>query len=793
MRKWVSIFVAVCLVILLGTGSIVGKNMANKANAGEICGDGGFLSQVVSCNGKDYVIYKSADQTEFQIVKSEQDLYQYETVGTLHADRVYYVYGFVNETKQCWGIQPVDLQKGEIWQVPSIAADGTFLAAGSAENGLLISILGNDGRTITEYVLSFNAGVGEWKENVVFSLPENHFAVCGAYEAQNLVLAMDDGTVYVRDVVVKEIEAAPQDTVLSKCFERNIITGAESIWDKNCSKEAMVQYLIPVILVSAFLVLVLAGRKQSQMVYHLIFCSEVICMLGLLIAGYVFADRLTKQEILETGIETGYMLEDMKAGQRADGTVETAGYWKIVKHYEDLIDDIIIVNPSSYEVIQAKKLTRGMYALEHFDEGLETLIQQIAEGNKTAMKQLGKGTKEYVVASRDFTQIDAKSVLLAMISKEGIANRIETAVSSIWNVIFLLMAVVTTLHMLIFLVFTAKWKKFLEGMQYVAYEKQAYADRPAAEDGLRSAWAPLDRIGHNIVKLRYERDLMYKKYYRFVPKGMDELLGKPEMADIEIGDNSTINGCMVHFQMENIKNVSGRRYMDTMTGSMELMHHIREKHDGVFISAGGDLLNRKVFFESNPKEALLFAIELYQAHVVKEKLADINFIMMLHQADYIYGVSGVEDMMTPFIYCGEEKVLDVHRDALAKSKVRIVVTEQTRNSVGNGFSMRYIGFISGGEMAGSIKLYECLDAYGEEKRKIMIDSDAYFQKALKLFYSNDFYLARNAFNEVLKMNEQDEIARWYLFHCEYYLNKPDAEVTYGLFENTVWEQKRYPS
>lgn len=789
MRKWCSIFVAICLVMLLGTGSIAGKSIANNAKAGEICEDGSFLSQVVRCAGKDYVIYKSAEQTKFQVVKTGQDLYQYETVGTLHADRVYYVYGFVNETKQCWGLEPVSREKDETWQVPVIAAEGTLLAAGSAESEIYISILGNDGRTITEYALSLNNGVGEWRENVVFSLPEGHFAVCGAYQAQNLVLAMDDGTVYVRDVVVREVEEAPQDTLLAKCFADNIITGAEGIWSKNCSKEAMVQYLIPVILVSAFLVLLIAGRKQSEMVYHLIFCSEIICMLGLLLAGYIFAGRLTKQEIMETGIETGYVLEDMKAGQRADGTVDMSGYWKIVKHYEDLIEDIIIVDPSSNEVIQAKTLTRGMIVSEVLDKELETLIQQTADGNKTTMKQFGKGTKEYVVASRDFTQIDAKSLLLAIISAEGIEKRIESAVSTIWNVIFLLMAVVTILHMLIFLFFTAKWKKFLEGMQYVAYEKQAYADRPVTEDGLRSAWAPLDRIGHNIVKLRYERDLMYKNYYRFVPKGMDSLLGKPEMADIEIGDNNTINGCMVQFQMENIKDVSGRRYMDMMTDSMELMHQIREKHGGIFISAGGDLLNRKVFFESDPKEALLFAIELYQAHAVKEKLADTNFIMILHQDDYIYGISGVEDMMTPFIYCEEEKILDAHRDALSESKLRIVVTEQTRNSVGSGFSMRYIGFVSGGTMTGSIKLYECLDAYGEEKRKIMMESDSYFQKALKLFYSDDFYLARNAFNEVLKMNEQDEIARWYLFHCEYHLNKPEAEVTYGLFENTVWEQK----
>ena len=792
MKKWFSIFVAVCLVLLLGISSIAGKNIANKADAGEVCEEGGFLSQVVWSNGKEYVVYKDADTNAFKIENVKKDLYQYECVGSVHLNRVYYVYGFENEAKQNWAVEPVNKQADEVWQVPAIVAEGSFLAAGNTENEILISILGNDGRTVTEYALFLDGGVGEWREKVVFSLPEGHFAVCGAYVGESLVVAREDGKVYVRDAVVKEVTAEPLDSILVKCFDNHVMDGAKNILERKCVEESMLQSVIPVILISAFLVLFFVGRgKQGHMIYRLILSSEIICMIGLLIAGYTFTSRLTKQEIMETGIETGYVLERVKAGQRADGTMESSAYWKIAKQYEELIRDIVILNPDSYEVIQAKTLTQGMNVLDMLDQKLKSLIKETAEGTKTNMKQLERLSGKYVVASRDFTQMDAQSVVVAMISQESIAKRLETAISTVWNVMFLLMAVVTVLHMIIFLFFSVKWKKFLEALQYVAYEKQAYADRPMVEDGLHSAWAPLDRIGHNIVKLRYERDMMYKNYYRFVPKGVDTLLKKQEMADIEIGDQSIINGCMVHFQMENIKNVTGDNYMNIMTESLTLMHQIREKYNGVFISADGDLLNRKVFFEMNPKEALSFAVELYQAHKVKEKLADTNIIMMLHQADYHYGISGVEDMMLPFAYCGEEKILDAYREALANSKVRIVVTEQTLNSVGDGFSMRYIGFVSGGAMVGSIKLYECLDAYSEEKRKVMMESDSDFQKALKLFYSNDFYLARNAFNEVLKMNEQDEIARWYLFHCEYHLNKPETEVTYGLFESTVWEQKSY--
>lgn len=790
MKKWFGIFVAICIVLSAATGALAGSYMANNATAGDICEEGGFLSQKVNYGGKDYIIYKEIAQEKFQVVENYWDLYQYETHGTVHLTNPYSVYSFVNETKQCWGIAPIrgDEQDGQIMM--PLQAEGTFLAVGNSENEILLSILGVDGRTITEYAYSFT---GEWRENVSFSLTEEYFVVCAAYDKENLIVARNDGKVLQRDVVVQEVDIEPQDSVLSKCFEKKIIPGAEANWQMFCMKEAAVKCLIPVILLSAFISLLIAGRKQESMIYYMIICSEIVCLLGLLAAGYIFTQRLVKKEIMETGIETGYVLEEMKVRQRADETLETSLYWQMTKQYEELLEDVVIVDPTTYDVLQAKTMTKGMHLLEMMDEGVVSLVSQVAEGNKTAMKKIGQNAAKYVVVSRDFTQMEPESVLMAVISQVEIEKRLEDAILVVWNVIFLLIAVITILHMLIFLFFAAKWNKFVEGMKYVAHEKQSYAQRPASEDGLRSAWAPLDRIGHNLVKLRYERDLMYRNYYRFVPKGMDRLLGKLEMADIEIGDTKTIPGCLVHFQMENVKNISGDEYMDVMTESLKLMHQIREKHEGVFISAGGDLLNRKVFFEAGSKEALSFAVELYHEHSVKEELAGTNLIMMLHQADYYYGISGVEDMMTPFVYCEEEKVLDVYRDALAEAKVRIVVSERTLLDVGKGFCTRYIGFISGGAMAGSMKLYEILDAYAEEKRKIMVESDVFFQNALKLFYSNDFYLARNAFNNVLKLNEQDEIARWYLFHCEYHLNKPEAEVSYGLFEDTICDKKSYQS
>lgn len=789
MKKWISIFVTVTLVLLLGVGSVMGIQMSKKTHMGNICSEGGYLSQAVRCDGTDYVIYKNEEQKKFQVAKTDWEYPDYETLGTVHLDGVYYLYSFTNEAKTGLGILPV--QEKEEWGVPIFELKGSFLAAGSGEQEIYVSVLGDDGRYVTEYVLDMDAQEKGWKERVSFSIPEGHFVVCGAYDGEQFLVAQEDGTVYSRDVVLKKLELEAEETVLSSCFESKLLDGAQRIWKLNCIKEAMLKILLPVLAGSVLAALLIYGRSgQNHVIYRLISCAGILTIMALAAAGILFTNRLTEKEVMETGVEAGYVLEEMKSAQRADGTVGSSLYWNAVKDREKLVEDIIIANPQNGKVLLAGSLISGMDISKYYGEKMGNLAIQIAESHDAMMIRLEESAGgHYVVASRDWTQIDAESVLLAVISREGMEERMEAAVSQTWNYIFTLMIVVIIIYMAIFLAFASRWQKFLEGMEFVAKEKKAYIEKPKKNGGLNGAWGPLDQIGHNIVKLRYERDLLYRSYYRFVPKGMEQLLKKPEVADIEIGDNSKISGTMVHFKMDSIKDMEQEEYQSVMTDSLQLTHQIREKSEGIFISAGGDLLSRKVFFEQSPKEALRFAIDLYHAHSTKEKLMNTGVVMMVHQSMYHYGVSGVQDMMTPYMYCAEEKILDRYLDVLAKSRVRVVVTEATLMAIGKGFSVRYLGFVSGEEGMEPIKLYECLDAYPENKRKLMRNSNTVFQNALRMFYANDFYQARNTFKEVLRIDEQDEIARWYLFHCEYQLSRNEAEVSHGLFENVIRDQE----
>ncbi|MDO4532008.1 MAG: hypothetical protein Q4C06_08505, partial [Bacillota bacterium] len=414
------------------------------------------------------------------------------------------------------------------------------------------------------------------------------------------------------------------------------------------------------------------------------------------------------------------------------------------------------------------------------------LAEKVTSGKETVISKLNRGSQEvYAVALRDWTNIKASSVMLAVISQDGLNKSIDDSVQMLKMITVVAAGLITLANAVVFLYYFSRWQKYEEALLFVAREKKAFAEMPVLSDGMESAWTSLHDIGSSLNRLYYDKNILYRSYFKFVPKGMEQLLQKPVLADIEVGDRTKIAGCMVDIVIEDMKGESGKVYQATMTKSMELMHKTREERGGIFLSASTDLHERKVFFEKNPARAMQFAIDMIHAYAENGLLLKNNFIMLLHADEFNYGISGTPEMMTPYMYCKQESVLEPYAKELAKANVRIAMTEETLRTMGDSFYTRYIGFVSGGAGNTSLKLYEGLDAYPETQCKLMIETDALFQNGLRLFYSNDFYLARNTFNEVLKRNEQDHIAKWYLFHCEYHLNNPDAEVTYGLFEKTM--------
>ncbi len=786
MRKWLGIYIAVCAAALCILSGALGAATAGRADFGKAKEESGSVCQVVRTKNESYILYRNPEQKKFKAVRTCTAANGLETLDTSYRGGVYYLYRGEKGGRQFFGIDALAGAGGEEWQPPLLETEGEALAFSSNEREFLCSVQNAGSTKITEYSLSL-VQPEEWVVKASFDLPKDHFAVCGAYDGEEFWFALEDGRVYRRTTVLEPVDEAAEDTILAGAMGTEPVQDGMGAWKTYWILETAKILLIPVLAGCAALVFLIYGaRKRNHIVFRLLCCTEVLCCAAMVFACWYISEGLTRQKVLEIGIEAGHLLGEMQAGQNADGTVHGSAYRAAMEERKALLEELMILRPEDGSVVLAKTLPAGTKAAAYYGADIDEITGQVAEGRRTVMTRLkNTGSRPYVVAMRDWTEMQPDSVLLAVLSENGLERAVSGETGRVWQTLMGLLVLLTLLHLGLYVYFSRKWENFVKGISFVATEKKAYPETPAARDGLQNAWVPLDRIGHNLSELYYERDRFYRSYYRFVPKDMERLLNKPEIVDIEIGDRNKIRGCMAHFVLEDLKKENGEDYMELMTASMELLHQARRKWDGIYLGGTADLLERKMFFEQNARNAAQFSVELLHALAVHELLGDKNLIMMLYAADFQYGISGVKDMTMPYIYAREERTLEPYVKSLARAKVKLAMTEQTVRLLGAGFSTRYIGFVTNGEDTGSLKLYECLDAYPETQRKTILETDRLFQKGLQLFYSDDFYLARNTFNEVLKINEQDRIARWYLFHCEYHLNKTGAAVSYGLFENTV--------
>lgn len=114
----------------------------------------------------------------------------------------------------------------------------------------------------------------------------------------------------------------------------------------------------------------------------------------------------------------------------------------------------------------------------------------------------------------------------------------------------------------------------------------------------------------------------------------------------------------------------------------------------------------------------------------------------------------------------------------------MVVTDSLMEAMPRDVKCRYLGYVGTEQMA--FKLYEVLDACPELERRRKLKADEKFQQGIRLFYKDDYYLARNAFSDALKECPEDRLIKWYLFICEHHLNHPEMEDTsYALFHDEV--------
>ena len=336
---------------------------------------------------------------------------------------------------------------------------------------------------------------------------------------------------------------------------------------------------------------------------------------------------------------------------------------------------------------------------------------------------------------------------------------------------------------------TAPLNKMAAQMDRMADGKVETREPVGGRDELSKIDRSLQMLSMSLSVREYESECTIRSYSRFVPERMAQLLERPVVEEIRLGDNRRMSGNVGIFSVGNraeARNaLNDADFVSFINHSFSIFHDSITENNGCAVSSGLRLSAMEALFPDNAADGVRAGLDFLGRLCPRdgEAIPTPRASVFLHKASFLYGIAGKEERLFPYLSSSEMDYLGTLLPEFDMAGVRIVATEAYWKQLeGCGFTGRYIGFVSGGERLGTYKLYEVLDAYPQRKRELQKGYNVRFQEAISLFYRSDFYLARNLFSTLLRACPDDGVARWYLFACEHFFDQGGmTEVDYRLF------------
>ncbi|MCD8068710.1 MAG: hypothetical protein LUE87_07460 [Lachnospiraceae bacterium] len=283
-------------------------------------------------------------------------------------------------------------------------------------------------------------------------------------------------------------------------------------------------------------------------------------------------------------------------------------------------------------------------------------------------------------------------------------------------------------------------------------------------------WNSFMEMQKQISRINYARYRIYESCYRFAPKDIEKIFGRDSITEVEGGDFVRLKGT-VAFVTSDEPESADEESASRMSEFVTLVEKHQEESGGYFVPGNSDLTGLRVLFLEKNSHSVDFGTSFLHEFSSAPGLDGMRTGILLHYSEFLYAVAGNERQCFPFLLSEEKEQMERFAAWFREMDLKLVITDEVRTREKAGEGCRYIGYIFLEKAGRKLELYEVLNACAPVERRLKLDTEEKFQTAIRLFYQHDFYLARNGFSDVLKVNSFDQISKWYLFTCEKYLNQ----------------------
>ncbi len=437
----------------------------------------------------------------------------------------------------------------------------------------------------------------------------------------------------------------------------------------------------------------------------------------------------------------------------------------------EVFTDICLVESESHRIVASASGYNGRPFEEVYGSGSLPMFTKLARGDGKAGANIRIGGRDCELLGVGTSDRPGSDYLLAGVTGSEYmagASGVEGWPYLVYAELFFLLGSVVCIGLL--MIQGRDLRQLASGMRKVAQGQAEVQKGTAYGRDVDMMWNSLMEIQRTISRINYTKYRIFESCYRFAPKNVEKILGKDSITEVKGGDMILLNGT-VAFTSSTEPEDNGQSVAEMMNRFITLIEEHQEESQGFFVSGQSSLTRMKILFLEEYRETVAFGASAMR-HIYEERsLEDLRTGMLLHYCQCAYGVAGTERQSFPFLLSKELEEIEKYAGWFQRMHLRLVITESVKNREALEGAVRYIGYILITATGRRMKLYEVLDAESQHMRRLKTETDEKFQGALSLFYRYDFYLARNSFSDVLKENPADDMAKWYLFTCEKYLNE----------------------
>ncbi len=268
----------------------------------------------------------------------------------------------------------------------------------------------------------------------------------------------------------------------------------------------------------------------------------------------------------------------------------------------------------------------------------------------------------------------------------------------------------------------------------------------------------------------YDLQKASETYFRFIPQKVFALLGKESLADIKLGNSveAIYNTLTVSLSFNG--SASTATLQEMTNRCFNIINETCDKYDATPVADSVNLRRLQIICPEGANSAAdvaltaLSRIDALNAGVPMQN--KVNALFIVHKTRVFYGICGDENRYVPSIISSELDFIAENEELFREFSSRLIVTSESLEDIDkDNYFYRNIGQISSKGNA-QYELYDFYDASPGAQTQLINETKATFDKAMQLYNDKRYYEAKNLFAIVLRENQYDNVARYYIFKCE---------------------------